>query len=366
MKKIVLLLAMVLLVGVHPAFCINLDDNPSDGYLDVEDGGLGAVVTGVVKGTGTAYTASAYLDIVGLWDGGACSGYLKSDGTCDETAVGGYSTDVQTMLGSADNSSIRTNLGLAIGTDVQAYDADLSTAASGSEANNSTYFGRNSSGTVGWHDDGGLGGGAGITDGTAVGQLPVWDGDSWEPESSLTSMSISGGTANMAAYWDGDQKLASSSLRPGQITTGATTTPDANTNVGIDTTSDQLKYYGGAVRVLSYKKQKSFVVKSPADTDDFLLFKSQQAITITDIHCIVDPADSGESISVDIQECDSTGDNCSTVDAAITADNDGAEDDGSLSNGAIDAGDWVKVVLGSPTGTISFLTCSIYYVITAD
>lgn len=39
------------------------------------------------------------------------------------------SANVQTMLGSANNAAIRTNIGLAIGTDVQAYDADLTAYA---------------------------------------------------------------------------------------------------------------------------------------------------------------------------------------------------------------------------------------------
>jgi len=106
------------------------------------------------------------------------------------------------------------------------------------------------------------------------------------------------------------------------------------------------------------KKQWDFVVKTPVDTDDFLLLKTRHAATITDIHCL---AAGGGTISTDIQECDSAGANCATVDAAITADSDGAEDDGSLSNGAIDAGDWLKVVNSAPTGTVNFLTCSVYY-----
>lgn len=107
--------------------------------------------------------------------------------------------------------------------------------------------------------------------------------------------------------------------------------------------------------------QRDYTILSPADSSDSLLFKAQVSMTITDIHCIVDPADTAESISLDLQECDSTGDNCATVDAAITCDNDGAEDDGTLSNGAIDAGDWVKMVLGAPTGTVSALTFSVYW-----
>jgi len=144
---------------------------------------------------------------------------------------------------------------------------------------------------------------------------------------------------------------------------GASPTVDAAGEIAVDTTSDQLIYYGAAKRVLTHKKQFDFAVKTPVDADDVLLFKSQTAITITDIHVI---AQGGTSISVDIQECNSSGASCATVDAAITADTDGAEDDGTLSNGTIDAGDWVKMVLGAPSGTVNYLTGSIYYVETAD
>jgi hypothetical protein len=41
------------------------------------------------------------------------------------------SANIQTLLGSADYSAARTNLGLAIGTNVQAYDADLTSVAGG-------------------------------------------------------------------------------------------------------------------------------------------------------------------------------------------------------------------------------------------
>lgn len=99
----------------------------------------------------------------------------------------------------------------------------------------------------------------------------------------------------------------------------------------------------------------------PADADSILIHKAQIAMTITDIDCIVDPADSSESVVIDVQECTSTGDTCATVDATITCDNDGAADDGTLTNGSIDSGDWINLDIGTVTGTVTALTFTIKY-----
>ena len=104
----------------------------------------------------------------------------------------------------------------------------------------------------------------------------------------------------------------------------------------------------------------SMVVRDPSDSDSFLFAKLPAGITITDIHCIVDPSDSSESVVINVQECDSSGDNCVTADATITCDNDGAEDDGSLTNGTFDAGDWLNLDIGTVTGTVTDLTVTIY------
>lgn len=102
---------------------------------------------------------------------------------------------------------------------------------------------------------------------------------------------------------------------------------------------------------------ENVVVEDPADADAFILFKAPEAITISDIHCI---ADGGTSVVIDVQECSGTGTGCATVDATITCDTDGAEDDGTLSNGAIDSGDWVKLDIGTVTGAVDAVTVSIY------
>lgn len=79
------------------------------------------------------------------------------------------------------------------------------------------------------------------------------------------------------------------------------------------------------------------------------------------MHCIVDPADTGESVVIDIQERDSAGDTPVSFDAAITCDNDGAEDDGTLTNPTFDAGDWVSLDIGTVTGTVTQVSGTIYF-----
>lgn len=151
-----------------------------------------------------------------------------------------------------------------------------------------------------------------------------------------------------------------------EIVNGTGPTVDAAGEIAVDTTDDQLVYYGGAKRVLSYKRDKSITLETPADADNFNIWKAPDGLTITDIHCIVDPADTGESVVIDVQERNSTADSPATVDATITCDNDGAEDDGTLSNGTIDAGDWVSLDIGTVTGTVTQVTVSIYYTLDAE
>jgi len=173
-------------------------------------------------------------------------------------------------------------------------------------------------------------------------------------EIDYTNVTLSDFTIDAASYdFGGADDL--------EIPNGTGPTVDTAGQVAIDTTGDDLIFYGGSKRSLTPKMSFSIPWDAPADADSRLLFKAQYAFTITDVHGIVDPADTGESVVFDIQECDSAGDNCATIDATITADNDGAEDDGSLTNGTIDAGDWVLLDIGTVTGTVSQLTATVYY-----
>jgi len=112
------------------------------------------------------------------------------------------------------------------------------------------------------------------------------------------------------------------------------------------------------------KRNKSVVLDAPVDADTWLLWKPEDNITITDIYCITDPTDAtGEDQDIDIRETDANGDSGLTVDAVIVCTSGGAADDGTLSNGTIDAGDWVQIDIGVASGTIPMLTVDIWYTI---
>jgi len=132
-----------------------------------------------------------------------------------------------------------------------------------------------------------------------------------------------------------------------------------------DTTADQI-IFGAEADVLDHRRSTPFTLENPADADNFLMGKLQWGITITDVHCIVDPADTTDSVILDIQERDSSGDSPVSFDAAITCDNDGAEDDGALTNPTFDASDWWSFDIGTVSGTVTQLSGTVYYTIVRE
>lgn len=98
-------------------------------------------------------------------------------------------------------------------------------------------------------------------------------------------------------------------------------------------------------------------ITDPADADDMIYKKVQHALTLTDIHCL---AEGGGTITLTLQECDATGASCGNIEGAITCDSNGAEDDGTLTDGSIAAGAWIKAVFSAPTGTVNSLAWTVY------
>lgn len=117
--------------------------------------------------------------------------------------------------------------------------------------------------------------------------------------------------------------------------TGASTAAAARANLEAHAPMDAVTIAGSAVTPATYP-----------------LGKQQVAITITDVHCITDTG----TVTIRLDEGSATSFSTGTgIDGAstITCDSNGAEDDGSLSNGSIDANDWLAATItakaSSPT-----------------
>lgn len=116
-----------------------------------------------------------------------------------------------------------------------------------------------------------------------------------------------------------------------------------------------------------YTRTASANVVSPTTSSDFFFgkVKAPAGITVTEIDCVVDPADTGESVVITVNEYDGNGDTPAGVDGAttITCGNTNTADDGSLSNAAIDLDDFWGVDVGTVTGTVTNLVITVTYTV---
>jgi hypothetical protein len=148
-----------------------------------------------------------------------------------------------------------------------------------------------------------------------------------------------------------------------QIPNGTGPTVDAAGEIAVDTTTDQLQFYGGAKRALPSIQHISFVIPAPAATDDINLMKAPYGMTILGIDAIVQGT---TSVTGQLQECSSTGGDCADLDSDITADADGAADDGSLTDATIASGAWLRWKTTSISGTPTFLTVTVRFRVVVD
>jgi len=143
------------------------------------------------------------------------------------------------------------------------------------------------------------------------------------------------------------------------IPQGATPTVDAAGELALDTTGPQLIYYDGtAARVAAELLTKTMVVETPAAADDFLFFRAERAITVTGIDCVVAAA---TSAVVTVNECDANGGTCTAVEAAMTCATTNTTEAAGIDNAVIDAGDWVRVDVGTVTGTPGHVAVTVTY-----
>ena len=74
--------------------------------------------------------------------------------------------------------------------------------------------------------------------------------------------------------------------------------------------------------------------------------------TMTSITAMIDPEDSGESLTFDVYEANASGTATTSLDAPIVVTNTGGKDDGTFTNGNVDAGDLIYTHVTAITGDI--------------
>lgn len=384
----------------------NLTDKPTTEELTAS--GVATIVglTGNNKywGTNGSGTVGVYDSIV-IGSGGA-QAY-----DADLTTFAGItpSANVQSLLGAADYAAMRTLLDLEVGTDFNAYDADIADLADGSltgtkvgfadtdnlwtatnvqaaleEMNDSINAGApNGTGAkvhwsqltgvpAGFADGSDDGTGGGITHATSNGTYYASRNGAWSAFTSgnyTLAMTLTGNTA-ITLPTSGTLLVSG-----GNIGAATATTPSANDNdTSVATTAyvqTELTGYASDTVTLTNKTydvagtgnsftdfyEVPITIISPADADDPLVDKVNRATTLTGIDCV---ALGGGTISIDLQECDANGANCASSGATIASCGATNSNDATLTDTSIDSGDWLKLVIGAPSGTVNQVAVKIY------
>jgi len=135
---------------------------------------------------------------------------------------------------------------------------------------------------------------------------------------------------------------------------GTGPTVDAAGEIAVDTTDDQLVYFGGSKRVVPYTDEKCFTIEDPAAADDNVpVWSPVDAITITSQYC---RTQGGTSAQITVS--DGTNDM-----EAITCDSDGQADDGTLTNNTFTANERMEFDTGTVSGAVDWVNfCNRYTV----
>lgn len=81
---------------------------------------------------------------------------------------------------------------------------------------------------------------------------------------------------------------------------------------------------------------------------NWFVYTVPAAMTVTGIDCFVDAA---TSVVLTPYECDANGANCVAIEAAITCGTTNTTESGAIDNNSLDAGDVIKIIRGTVTGT---------------
>jgi hypothetical protein len=180
---------------------------------------------------------------------------------------------------------------------------------------------------------------------------------------SLTSIGITTGAASNLSAGTTTLGTVAGAIDAGgatsvEIPNGTGPTVDAAGEVAVDTTDDQLVYYGAAKRVIPYTQDKCFTVQSPDGTthDNVPFWSPTDAITITGVYC---RTQGGTSVGITISD----GTNALEE---VVCDSDGQADDGSITNGTFTANERMEFDTGTETGTVDFCNVCVRYTVDAQ
>ncbi len=127
------------------------------------------------------------------------------------------------------------------------------------------------------------------------------------------------------------------------------------------TSGGMLRFYDTAERAIPGYYSKSFAISGATTASDYPIWKTPWNITIRAIHVMTV---GGTNVIGGLDECDGNAASCGAIDADITgAAGTNANDDGSLTNGTVDANDYVYWHTTSVSGTNTSVTVTFEYTV---
>jgi len=107
-----------------------------------------------------------------------------------------------------------------------------------------------------------------------------------------------------------------------------------------------------------YSETNCMIIETPSDSDNFLWFRAERALTVTGIDCLVNAS---TSTVITVQECGANGTSCGTTEAAMTCTTTNTTESSTIDDSAVDAGDWMRIDVGTVTGTVGHVAVCITF-----
>jgi hypothetical protein len=148
---------------------------------------------------------------------------------------------------------------------------------------------------------------------------------------------------------DSSGKIPATALAPvTAIVSGTAPTVNAAGAIAEDTTGSQL-LYGATGKVALTEVTKCTTIETPTSADDFLFFRANKAMTVVGIDCLVGAATSAQ---LTVNECNANGTSCTAVEAVMTCTTTNTTEASAIDAPAIEAGNWLRIDVGTVTGSV--------------